>query len=125
MDFSLIVILWIIFIVFEKVAVKKKKLPPSQPPGETKGNENFDIPTLANDPNFPGEEVTIFQDEIKPAEVRKFNQNVAEKNFERKVEEKKSSNVKSNLPLNLTAESAMNAIILSEILGKPKALRHK
>ena len=125
MDFSLIVILWIIFIVFEKVAVKKKKLPPNQPPNETKGNENFDIPTLANDPNFPGEDMTIFQDEIKPAEVRKFNQNVAEKNFERKVEEKKSPNVKSNLPLNLTAESAMNAIILSEILGKPKALRHK
>ena len=125
MDFSLIVILWIIFIVFEKVAVKKKKLPPRQPPDETKGNENFDIPTLANDPNFPGEDITIFQDEIKPAEVRKFNQNVAEKNFERKVEEKKSSNVKSNLPLNLTAESAMNAIVLSEILGKPKALRRR
>ena len=125
MDFSLLVILWIIFIVFEKVAVKKKKLPPSQPPDETKGNENFDIPTLANDPNFPGEDITIFQDEIKPAEVRKFNQNVAEKNFERKVEEKKSSNVKSNLPLNLTAESAMNAIVLSEILGKPKALRRR
>ena len=122
MDFSLIVILWIIFIVFEKVAVKKKKLPPSQPPGETKGNENFDIPTLANDPNFPGEEVTIFQDEIKPAEVRNFKQNVAEKNFQQDFDNK-FENPHEIKNLNLTAESAMNAIILSEILGKPKALR--
>ena len=125
MDTTLLVILWIVIIVVQAIRDGKKKKPPTVPPQQTTGNKDFEIPTLANDPNFPGEDMTIFQDEIKPAEVRKFNQNVAEKNFERKVEEKKSPNVKSNLPLNLTAESAMNAIILSEILGKPKALRHK
>ena len=109
--------------VVEKVAVKKKKLPPNQPPDETKGNEKFDIPTLANDPNFPGEDVTVFRDEIKPAEVRQFKQNPAEKIFEHQADEKKSPDIQKNLPLNLTAESAMNAIVLSEILGKPKALR--
>lgn len=124
MDFSLLVVLWLVFMIAEKVLSKKKNLPPN--PTEKSGNADFDIPTLANDPNFPGEDVKIFQDEFKPAEVRKFNQNSAENNFERKVEknfENSSENKKSNLPLNLNAESAMNAIIMSEILGKPKALR--
>ena len=123
MDFSLIVILWIAFMVFEKVANKKKKTPPTQP-AEKNGNENFDIPTLANDPNFPGEEVTIFQDEIKPAEVRNFKQNVAEKNFQQDFDNK-FENPHEIKNLNLTAESAMHAVILSEILGKPKALQRK
>ena len=123
MDFSLIVILWIAFMVFEKVANKKKKTPPTQP-AEKNRNETFDIPTLANDPNFPGEEVTIFQDEIKPAEVRNFKQNVAEKNFQQDFYNK-FENPHEIKNLNLTAESAMNAVILSEILGKPKALQRK
>ncbi|MBQ7629522.1 MAG: hypothetical protein IJS81_04830 [Selenomonadaceae bacterium] len=132
MDFSIIVILWIVFMVIESAVKKKKKPPPTPPPAE-KGNADFDIPTLANDPNFPGEDVTIFRDENKPAEVRDigftdiYRQRRTEKNLERKVESdvKNSSEGEknSNLPLNLTAESAMNAVVLSEILGKPKALR--
>ena len=110
--------------VIEKVAGKKIKRPPIQPPSE-KNPTNFDIPTLPGDPNFPGEDLKIFQDELKQAEVREFNQNVSEKKFQSKFDEKKSSDVKENLPLNLTADSAMNAIILSEIFGKPKALRRR
>ena len=122
MDFSILVILWIAFMVIEKFAGRKNKLP--QNPTET---GNFDIPTLPNDPNFPGEDLKIFQDEVKPAEVReKFYQQPktefkAEKNFRQDNINEKNS----DLPLNLTADSAMNAIILSEILGKPKALRNK
>ena len=71
MDFSLFVIIWIVILIVENVAgKKKKKLPPNQPPAEKKGNTHLKIPTLANDPNFPGEDVTVFEDEVKPAEVR-------------------------------------------------------
>ena len=100
--------------VIEKFA---KKNPPQ------KTDNNFEIPTLPNDPNFPDENFKIFQDEVKPAEFReKFPQQPKinpENNFRRvdKVETKK------NLPINLTPDSAFNAIILSEILAKPKALR--
>lgn len=136
MDFSLFVIIWIVILIVENVAGKKKKLPQNQPPAEKSGKLN--IPTLANDPNFPGEDVTVFEDEVKPAEVREigftemYRQRKAdlgaEKISARTVEtnfENSSENKKSNLPLNLNAESAMNAIILSEIFGKPKALRRR
>ena len=43
----------------------------------------------------------------------------------RKVESNLAEEKKSSLPLNLTAESAMNAVVLSESLGKPKALRRR
>ena len=40
-----------------------------------KPDNNFEIPTLPNDPNFPDENFKIFQDEVKPAEFReKFPQ---------------------------------------------------
>ena len=137
MDFSLFVIIWIVILIVENVAGKKKKLPPNQPPAEKSGKLN--IPTLANDPNFPGEDVTVFEDEVKPAEVREigftemYRQRKAdlgaEKISARTVEstvQNSSADVKvSNLPLNLNAESAMNAVIFSEILGKPKALRRR
>ena len=124
MDFSLLVIIWIVILVVENVFGKKKNIPPQKPENSSE-NSNFDIPTLANDPNFPDENLNIFQDEVKPAEFRNFNQTGSEKIFQRTVEEKKSSDVKENLPLNLTADSAMNAVVLSEILGKPKALQRR
>ena len=120
MDTTLLVILWVVIIVVQAIrdGKKKKNLPPTPPSEST--NKNFEIPTLANDPNFPGEDVTVFKDENKPAEVRNFKQNLTEKNFQPNVEEKISSQLQKKFPLNLTAESAMNAIVLSEILGKPK-----
>ena len=89
-----------------------------------KPDNNFEIPTLPNDPNFPDENFKIFQDEVKPAEFReKFPQqpksDSTEKNFRRVI----SQETKSNLPINLTPDSAFNAIILSEIFSKPKSLR--
>lgn len=122
MDFSILVILWIAFMVIEKFAGRKKNLPPK--PIET---GNFDIPTLPNDPNFPGEDLKIFQDEVKPAEVREkfYQQPKTEFKSEKNFRQDNTNEKNSDLPLNLTADSAMNAIILSEILGKPKALRNK
>ena len=103
MDFSFLIVLWIIFLVIQNVADKKKskKLPPPD-------SHDFEIPTLANDPN-----------QIPSAEVRKIN--LAELYQQKKsddVEQKKS-------PLEINPDSAMNAIIMSEILSKPKALRKK
>mgnify|MGYP007056175525 CR=1 FL=1 len=136
MDFSFWIILWIIFLVIQNVADKKKSK--KLPPPDSTSSQDFEIPTLANDPNFPGEENQIvIQDSTQSAEVRDVDlfdiyqrkkismQDISEsekisepiKKFEQ-VEEKK-------LPLGITPDSAMNAIIMSEILSKPKALRKK
>ena len=132
MDFSLFVIIWIVILIVENVAGKKKKLPPNQPPAEKSGK--LKIPTLANDPNFPGEDVTVFEDEVKPAEVREigftemYRQRKADLGAEKisaRTVENSTVERKSSLPLNLNAESAMNAVIFSEIFGKPKALRRR
>lgn len=137
MDMSLLVILWVVILIVQSVTdkKKKKKLPPVPPPENT-GNRNFDIPTLANDPNFPGEDVTVFRDTERPAEVREVN--FTEMYSQRKAAAREkisartaesnlqpTTNEGKGLPLNLNAESAMNAMILSEIFGKPKALRIK
>lgn len=113
MDFSILVILWIVFMLIEKFAKKN----PSQKP-----DNNFEIPTLPNDPNFPDENFKIFQDEVKPAEFReKFPQpKINPENIFRRVDKVEN---KKNLPINLTPDSAFNAIILSEIFSKPKSLR--
>lgn len=114
--------------VIENIAGRKKKKVPTPNTAETStSNTSFDIPNLANDPNFPGEDITVFKDEFKPAEVREKispqtkTEIQSEKNFRRED----NLEIKSNLPLNLNAESAMKAIVLSEILGKPKALQRK
>lgn len=128
MDFSIIIILWIAFLVIENIAGrKKKKVPPPNPAETSMSNTSFDIPNLANDPNFPGEDVTVFKDEFKPAEVREkiSSQPKTEFQSEKNFRREDNAESKSNLPLNLNADSAMNAIILSEIFGKPKALQRK
>ena len=136
MEFAVLAVLWVIIFIaklFIKPPPPKKKPSPKPLPINTTGKGEFEIPTLANDPNFPDESVTIFQDEDKPAEVREVT--FTELYRQRKAEVKENSSArtdeiklqtaekKSSLPLNLTAESAINAVILSEILGKPKALR--
>ena len=112
MDFSFLIVLWIIFLVIQNVADKKKSK--KLPPPESNGNLDFEIPTLANDPN-----------QIPSAEVRKIN--LAELYQQKKSESvKKSDDVEQKKsPLEINPDSAMNAIIMSEILSKPKALRKK
>lgn len=134
MDLTFWIVLWIIFIVVQNVLEKKKpKSPPNLPPQNQENNFDFEIPTLANDPNFPGEENQILIEEKTPsAEVREINledfyrekKSEAEKNF-RETEKIFHEVEQKKLPFDLNSETAMNAIILSEIFGKPKSLQRK
>ena len=139
MEYGVLAVLWVIIFI-AKMFIKPpppRKMPSPKPlPTNTTGKGEFEIPTLANDPNLPNESVTIFQDEDKPAEVREINFTELYRQRKAEVHEKISVHTeeiklqtadenKSSLPFNLTAESAMNAIILSEIFGKPKALQHR
>ena len=134
MDISLLIILWIVFAVIQGVTQKKNPDRPQVPPQDSRENLDFEIPTLANDPNFPGEEPVIFAEDLKQsAEVREFNvaDLYAQKKSELQTQPKEISEVKKftheqqeNFSVDLTPAAAMNAIILGEILGKPKALRN-
>lgn len=114
MDISIFVMLWIIFIVVQNVADKKK--PRQLPPPDSTNSPDFEIPTLANDPTAEIRDIDLFEVyQQKKSETQEISEPV--KKIE-KVEEKK-------LPLGINPDSAMNAIIMSEILSKPKALRKK
>lgn len=130
MDISFWIVLWIIFLVVQNVLDKKKKS--KRPPTNSEISPDFEIPTLPNDPNFPGEENSILiQTPNQSAEVREINlaeiyrqKTSAAKNFSPEVSEQigKFNEIgQKKLPLNLNPETAMNAIIFSEILGKPKS----
>ena len=136
MDMSFFVVLWIIFIVVQNVFEKKK--PTSNPPPNLPKNNSpdFEIPTLANDPNFPSDEQIILSPNTRQsAEVQEINlaELYRQKKFFAQTETKKISPQiqvqeveeveQKNFSANITAETAMNAIIWSEILGKPKARR--
>ncbi len=126
MDFSFLIVLWIIFLIVQNVSDKKK----SPPPPRNTTPIDFEIPNLANDPNFPGEENQIFIDNPKTsAEVReiKLNEFYNQKTFEdsRSATKKFEEAGEKKLPFNLNPESAVNGIILGEILGKPKSLRRR
>lgn len=138
MDMSIIVVVWVVIIVIQNIFDKKKPQPPQNnlPPSDSDTNfPGFKIPTLANDPNFPGEENSILvQDTTQPAEVREIN--LAELYRQKKLVAQTENNfpapqvheVQNNLPeveskkfsLDLTPSATMNAVILGEILSKPK-----
>lgn len=132
MDISFWIVLWIIFLVVQNVFDKKKKS--KRPPIDSENPHDFEIPTLPNDPNFPGEENSILvQTPNQSAEVREINlaeiyrqKTSAAQNFSPEFSAKNKISDESEqkkLPLNLNPETAMNAIIFSEILGKPKSKR--
>ena len=133
MDIEFWVVLWIIFIVAQNIFDKKKiKQPTNIPPNNSKESPNFEIPTLANDPNFPGEEEQIlFENPTPSAEVREIDLSGYYRQKKNEVEKIQHEEIKfsereqKKLPLGLNPESAMNAIILGEVLGKPKSLRKK
>ena len=78
MDMSIIIVVWIVVMVVQGALDKKK--PTSNPPPNLPQNNSpdFEIPTLANDPNFPSEEnYVLIQDATQPA-VRTLQ---TEKNF--------------------------------------------
>lgn len=132
MDISFWIVLWIIFLVVQNVLDKKKKS--KLPPQDSSSPPDFEIPNLPNDPNFPGEENSILvQTPNQSAEIREINladvyrqTKSAEQNFSTEFSAQNKISDKSEqkkLPLNLNPETAINAIIFSEILGKPKSKR--
>ena len=115
MEISFIVVLWIIVTIIEAVTDKKRRaeLPPQ--------NSEFEIPPLANAPNQSAEIrnfdfVELYQQK-KRAELKNSAENIQP--------EIKPVEEKSGAELEITPATAMNAIILSEILDKPKALRKR
>lgn len=117
MELATIFLIWLAITVLDNMSKRKKRRLP--PPSDS----DFDIPTIAGDPNFPGEEVPIFIESPKQAEIRPKSFEPPVKKFSaqkvREVEEDKKLN------LNLTPATVMEAFVLSEILGKPKALRRR
>ena len=112
--------MWIIVTIIQAITDRKKAQPPTQIPPE---DLNFEIPTLANDPNKPAE-----IQEINLAELYRQKKKAAENLAASKVQPEDKIFVEEetkNVEVNITPESALNAIILSEILDKPKALRRK
>lgn len=133
MDMSIIVVIWVVIMIVQGALEKKK--PTSNPPPNLPQNSSpdFEIPTLANDPNFPGEENSILlQDTTQSAEVREVN--LAELYRQKKLFTQTENKIaepevkipeveQKNFSLDLTPSATMNAIILGEILSKPKYKR--
>ena len=95
----------------------------------------FEIPTLANDPNLqrlpvPSEEVVQIKRGDSIADVYRRRQEIFRTISENQEQSAEPSNVedtkskeKTALKLDLTPTDSMHAMMLSEIFGKPKALR--
>ena len=130
--FSIIFFIWIAYAVLEGAIRKKKIPPPLQLPSEQRNEEddttNFEIPTLANDPNAPivlappRAIVEIVQPEPK---IQSQSQNQIQSNYERAMWALEPEQTIPTLNLNFTQTDAMNAMVLSEIFSKPKALRRR
>lgn len=121
MELATIFLIWLAITVIDNLAKRKKRRLP--PPQNQNDAPDFDIPTLANDPNLPGEEVPIFIERPQQVEVRPkdFTPPRPKKFSEppRKVQEP------DEFDLTLTPSTVANAFVLAEILDKPKALRRR
>ena len=114
MELATIFLIWVAITVIDNLAKRKKRrLPPPQ--------DNFEIPTLPNDPNFPGEEFPIFVENPRQAEIRPKISSAQVK--PQKISRQELREEEDELNLNLTPSVVMNAFILNEILNRPKALR--
>lgn len=120
MELATIFLIWLAITIIDNMAKRKKRrLPPPN------GSPDFDIPTLPNDPNFPGEEVPIFIDSPQQAEVRP--KKIPSPPRPKKISPREAHEAQetSELDLNLTPSKVLDTIILSELLDKPKALRRR
>ena len=118
MELATIFLIWLAITVIDNLAKRKKRLP--QPKNDS---PDFDIPTLPNDPNFPGEEVPIFIERPRQAEIRTKNSPPRQKKIS--VQEIREAEETNEIDLNLTPSKVLNAFVLKEILDKPKALRRR
>ena len=118
MELGVIFLIWLAVTIIDNLAKRKRRIPPQNQ------SPDFDIPTLSNDPNIPGEEIPIFIESPMQAEVR-------QKNFSSpppkkiSVQEVHKAEETKELDLHLTPSNVMSAFILNEILDKPKALRRR
>lgn len=118
MELATIFLIWLAITVIDNLAKRKKRhLPPPQSPPD------FDIPTLANDPNLPGEEIPIFIE--TPAQVEVRPKNPTPPPTKKKVEQLNKVDTSDELALNLTPSTVMNTFIFAELIDKPKALRRR
>ena len=138
--FSFIFFIWIAYSLLE-VLVRKKQMPklPSEQDQTQQDSEGaiFEIPTLANDPNLqrlpiPSEEVIQIErgDSIadvyrKRREMLRATSSTESTSQQLQSEQFTQSIDKPNINLNFTPTDTMNAMILSEIFNKPKALRKR
>ncbi|MBR1646268.1 MAG: hypothetical protein IJ685_05750 [Selenomonadaceae bacterium] len=128
MDFLFIIVMFVIFTIIDNLAGRKKPRVP--PPQNRDGQPNFDIPTLANDPNLPGEEIPMIVEIPRPAEIRPRSpqeyfaqrQQITKQDAAQVVRDENQS---PELNLEFTPSTIMNGFILSELLDKPKALRRR
>lgn len=118
MELATIFLIWIVVTIIDNLAKRKKNRIP--PPQNKNDAPDFDIPTIAGDPNLPGEDVPIFVEVSKPAEVRPKNSAPRPKKIVEPVREVEEP---SALNLNLTPSTVMNTFVLAEILGKPKSMQ--
>ena len=109
MDISFIIVLWVIISIVQAINDRKKAPPPPQIPPD------FEIPTLANDPN---------QAEIEEVDVAEIYRQ-KKKSETPKVQTESEIVEEKNIALDLTPSAAMHAMILNEVLDKPKSLRRK
>lgn len=131
MSISFIIVLWIIITIAQAINDRKKTPSPPVPPPQNSTGTDFEIPTLANDPNQSDkfEEVDDWDDfetneETDIEEIynrRKFE----EKNKYKSAAKFQKSDEENKIELDLTPTAVMNSIIMNEILDKPKSLRRR
>ena len=118
MELFTIFLLWLAITIIDNLAKRKKRrLPPQNQ------SPDFDIPTLGNDPNLPGEEIPIFIEKPRPAEIQPLKLQSKAKKIPAQVCEAEEET--KPLDLSLTPSNVLNAFVMSEILDKPKALRRR
>ena len=127
--FSIIFFIWIAYAALESVIRKKKIPPPLQLPSERRTEDeeasDFEIPTLANDPNVPidlAQNKSVYE-VFKPSSMKQLQPQQTHHQVTKQPNNSMQEEPKINV--NLTQSDAMNAMILSEIFNKPKSLRRR
>ena len=118
MDVVFIIVLFVVISIFDQLASRKKR---RLPPQNCDDQPNFDIPTLANDSNLPGEEIPLVVEVPRPAEIRPLNPPRTSRAETQFVREEQSADI----DVDFTPSAIVNGFILSELLDKPKALRKR
>ena len=121
MDVLFIIIMFIVVTIIDNLSKRKKPRVP--PPQNRDGQPNFDIPTLANDPNLPGEEFPLVVEIPRPAEIRP--REIPPRSQENSAQVVREENQSPELNTEFTPSTIVNGFILSELLDKPKALRRR